>query len=96
MCVCVYVCVCMCVCARVIDHLVHIATTHNVLHLQANTTNTTTTFTLSACQKYNYTLSDANGTDVLPMFPPRKCHASSTGVRAAQVSQLCLSGLGAV
>ena len=82
---------------RVIDHLVHIATTHNVLRLQANTTNTaTTTFTLSACQKYNYTLSDGNSTDVLPMFPPRKCHASSTGVRAAQVSQLCLSGLGAV
>ena len=49
---------------------------HKDLHLQAvgpNATNAT-----SSCQQYNYT--EENGTQPMEMYPPRICHAKSTGV----------------
>ena len=58
---------------------------HKYLHSQTtapDATNATNATSTSSCQRYNFT--KGNGTPTVEMYPPRICHAKSTGVRCSR------------
>ena len=58
---------------------------HKYLHSQTtapDATNATNATSTSSCQRYNFT--KGNGTPTEEMYPPRICHAKSTGVRCSR------------